>query len=319
MRRREFITLLGGAAAAWPIAARARQAEGVRRVGLLFPTRGGGAAALRQGLAQFGWIEGHNLRIDVYQGPLEQIDDRAAELVRSAPDVIIALGIPATRAVQQRTRIIPIVFLSYGDAVANGTVNNAARPEGNATGFTSSFTSIGGKWVELLKEVAPQISRIAVVSNPSYIGGRTPPIRADIETAAKVTAIELVPIAVRSPAEVAEAIPAFAAQPNGGLLVSAQGTADFQIPLYKLAVDYKLPSIGADAPNGALLSYGSNRASLFRQVATYVDRILRGAKVGDLPVQFPTKFELVVNLKTAKALGLTIPPTMLTLADEVIE
>ena len=193
----------------------------MRRVGLLFPTPFGRAPALRQALAQLGWIEGRNLRIDVYPGPLEQIDDRAAELVRSAPDVIIAFGIPATRAVQQRTRIIPIVFLSVGDAVANGTVNNAARPEGNVTGFTSLFTSVSGKWVQLLKEVAPQISRIGVVSNPSYTESLGPPIQASVETVAKAMAIELVPIAVRSPAEIAEAIPAFAAQPNGGLLVRA--------------------------------------------------------------------------------------------------
>jgi putative ABC transport system substrate-binding protein len=319
LRRREFIAGLGGAAAAWPLAARAQQAEGVRRVGLLVPSRLGGAAALRQGLAQFGWIEGRNLRIDVYQGPLEQIDDRAAELVRSAPDVIIAWGTAATGAVQQRTRIIPIVFLLFGDAMANGTVNNVARPEGNATGFSNLFSSIGGKWVELLKEVAPQISRIAVVSNPSYERS-PPPVQASIETAAKAMAIEQVPIAARSAAEIAEAIPAFAARPNGGLLVRA--TAVFPISIYKLAVEYRLPSIGSereDAVNGALLSYGANRASLFRQGATYVDRILRGAKVGDLPVQFPTKFELVVNLKTAKAIGVTVPPIVYAHADEVIE
>ena len=320
LQRRDFIAGLGGAAA-WPLAARAQQAEGVRRVGFLWPTPSGAAVAaagLRQALAQLGWIEGRNLRIDAYPGPLEQIDDRAAELVRSAPDVIVVSGIAATRAVQQRTRIIPIVFLSVGDAMANGTVNNVARPEGNATGFSNLFTTLGGKWVELLKEVAPQISRIAVVSNPRYTGGA--PMHAYIETAAKTMAIERVPIDVCSPAEIAEAVPAFAAQPNGGLLVFPAVT--FLLPIYKLAVEYKLPSIGSgreDATNGALLSYGSNRASLIRQAATYVDRILRGAKVADLPVQFPTKFELIVNLKTAKAIGITVPPTLYARADEVIE
>ena len=324
IRRREAIAGIG-CAMALPAVARAQEAERVRRVGLLLPTSFGpfyqtGAAALRQELAQLGWIEGRNLRIDDYPGPLEQIDDRAAELVRSAPDVIIVWGIAATRAVQQRTRIIPIVFLSVGDAMASGIVNNVARPEGNATGFTNFFASFGGKWVELLKEVAPQTSRIAVVWNPNYNFNLSYANRASIETAAKAMAIEPVSIAVRSPAEIAQAIPAFAAQPNGALLFSP--TPAFQILVYKLAVEYNLPSIGSgrdDAANGALLSYGSNRANLFREGAKYVDRILRGAKVGDLPVQFPTRFELIVNLKTAKALGLTVPNTILVSADEVIE
>ena len=323
MKRREFIAGLGGAVA-WTAGARAQQAEHVRRVGLLYPFSAGPfyqalAAALRQGLAQFGWIEGRNLRIDGYQGPLEQIDDRAADLVRSAPDVIVVYGVPATRAVQQQTRVIPIVFLAVGDAMVSGIVKSDASPEGNATGFTNLFASFSGKWVQLLKEVAPQISRIAVVWDRGYTAGYFAP--ASIETAVKAMAIEPVPIPVRSPAEIAQAIPAFAAQPNGGLLVMPM-VGVLQIPIFKLAVEYKLPTIGSGreyAANGALLSYGSNRTNLFRDAATYVDRILRGAKVGDLPVQYPTRFELTVNLKTAKALGLTIPPNLLALADEVIE
>jgi putative tryptophan/tyrosine transport system substrate-binding protein len=325
MRRREFIVGLGGAVA-WPAAAQDQQAERVRRVGVLYPFPTGNLftqrmAALRQGLAQFGWIEGRNLRIDAYPGPQDQISDRAAELVRSAPNVIVAYGIVATRAVQQRTRIVPIVFVAVGDPVEGGIVESVARPEGNVTGLTNLFASFGGKWLDLLKEVAPQISRIAVVQDSSFPLGIGPGgYFASIETSAKAMTIEVVVIRVRTPAEAAQAIPAFAAQPNGGLLVMPMGV--LQIPIYKLAAEYKLPSIGSardDAANGALLSYGANRNDLFRAAATYVDRILRGAKLGDLPVQFPTRFELILNLKIAKALGLEVPRTLLALADEVIE
>jgi putative ABC transport system substrate-binding protein len=325
MRRREFITRLGGAVV-WPAAVRAQQAERLRRVGVLYPfpenrVLAALMAALRQGLAQFGWIEGRNLLIDPHYGPQEQISDRAAELVRSAPDVIVAFTIVATRAVQQRTHIIPIVFVAVGDPVEARVVKSVARPEGNVTGFTNLFVSFGGKWLELLKEVAPQISRIAVVQDSSFPIGLGPGgYFASIETSAKAMAIEVVVIRAGTPAEVAQALPAFAAQPNSGLLVMPMGA--LQIPIYKLAAEYKLPSIGSgrqDAANGALLSYGSNANNLFRDAATYVDRILRGAEVGDLPVQFPTRFELILNLKIAKTLGLAVPSSMLVRADEVIE
>jgi putative ABC transport system substrate-binding protein len=326
LRRREFIAALGGAAATWPIATRAQQGERVRRVGVLYPFPGGGnpvftrrMAALRQGLAQFGWIEGLNLRIDAYHGPQEQVDDRGAELVGSAPDVIVVYGVPATRAVQQRTRIIPIVFLAVGDPIANGIVKSVARPEGNATGFANLFASLGGKWVELLKDAAPQIFRIAIVWDTNYTAGYFAP--SWIETATKAMAIERIPIPVHSFVEIALAVPAFAAQPNGGLLVMPM-RPNLSIPICKLAVENKLPSIGSareDAAKGALLSSGSNRNDLFRDAATYVDRILRGEKPSDLPVQFPTKFEMVVNRRTAKALGLEVPLSILVRADEVIE
>jgi putative tryptophan/tyrosine transport system substrate-binding protein len=325
MRRREFIAVLGGAAA-WPAAAREQQAERVRQVGVLYPFPEGNLftqrmAVLRQRLAQFGWIEGRNLRIDAYPGPRDQIGDRAAELVRSAPDVIVAYGIFATRAVQQRTRIVPIIFIAVGDPVEAGIVKSVARPEGNVTGFTNLFASFGGKWLDQLKEVAPQISRVAVVQDSSFPLGIGPGgYFASFETSAKAMAIEAVLIRVRTPAEAAQAISAFAAQPNGGLLVMPMGI--LYISIYKLAAEYKLPSIGStrnDAASGALLSYGANIDDLFRDAATYVDRILRGAKAGDLPVQFPVKFELIVNLKTAKAIGLEVPRTLLALADEVIE
>src|SRR5215471_2615155 len=214
--RREFITVLG-AAASWPLAARAQQGERVRRIGFLYPFPGDGnlgftqrMVALRQGLAQFGWIEGRNLRIDAYHGPQDQIDDRGAELVRSAPDVIVVFGIPATRAVQQRTRSIPIVFLAVGDPILRGIVKSVVRPEANITGFTNLFASFPGKWMELLKDFAPQISRIAVVWDPGYSYFAP----SSTEIAAKAMAFEQIPVPVRSPAEVAQAIPAFAAQPT---------------------------------------------------------------------------------------------------------
>jgi putative ABC transport system substrate-binding protein len=326
MRRRDFIALIGGAAAPslWPLAARAQQ-DRMRRIGVLYPFPGGNLftqrmTALLQGLAQFGWIQGRDLRIDAYPGPQEQVDDRAAELIRSAPDVIVVFSERATRAVQERTRTIPIVFVAIGDPAENGVIKNIARPEGNVTGFTNLFASFGSKWLDLLKEVAPQISRIGIVSDPGVVGLGPRGYFLSIATAAKEKAMEAVPIRVRTPAEVAQSIPSFAVQPNGGLLVMPMGA--LQIPIFKLAIEYKLPSIGSgreDAANGALLSYGSNRIDMFRDAATYVDRILRGAKAGDLPVQFPTKFELIINLKTAKALGLTVPPILLALADEVIE
>ena len=326
IRRREFITLLGGIAAAWPFAARAQQTDRVRRIGILYPFPGGNLftqrmAALEQGLAQFGWIEGRTLGIDAYPGPQDQISDRAAELVRSAPDVVVAYGIIATRAVQRRTPVAPIVFVAVGDPVEAGIVKSVAHPEGNITGITNLFASFGGKWLDLLKEVAPQISRIAVVQDSSFPLGIGPGgYFASIETSAKAMALEVVVIRVRTPAEAAQAIPAFAAQPNSGLLVMPMGF--LQIPIYKLATEYKLPSIGSardDAANGSLMSYGANRDDLFRGAAPYIDRILRGAKVGELPVQFPTRFELVLNLKTAKALGPTVPQSLLARADEVIE
>jgi putative tryptophan/tyrosine transport system substrate-binding protein len=316
MRRREFIAGLG--AAAWPVTARAQQNERVRRVGVLYPgledpISQERLAALRHGLAQLGWVEGRNLQIDTRYGPQGQLSDRAAELVRSAPDVIVVGGGEPTRAVQQRTHIIPIVFVSVGDPTENGVVKNIAHPEGNASGFTNLFGSFGGKWVELLKRVAPQISRIAIVRDP-VISGQS--YATSIEMAVNAMGIKLAQI---SSTEIDHAIPAFAAQPNGGLLVMP---ARPNKHLANLAIEHKLPSIGSgreDAAVGTLLSYGSNRVDLFRDAASYVDRILRGTKVTDLPVQFPTKFELVVNRKTARAIGLTIPESFLLLVDEIIE
>jgi putative tryptophan/tyrosine transport system substrate-binding protein len=328
IRRRKFIAGIGGIAVASPLGALAQQAERERRVSFLYPFPEGPryyaprVAALRERLAELGWIEGRNLKIDLYPGPQEQISDRAAELVRSAPDVIVVFAVPATRAVQQQTRTIPIVAVALGDPVAGGLVKSMARPEGNVTGFTNALPSFGGKWVQLLKAVAPQMSRIAMVSDislavPGQIYGLIPPI----EAAAKAMGIEAVRIAARTPAEAAVAIRAFAEQPNGGLaVVPPMGTLEG--PVISLAAEHKLPSVGltrVEADIGTLLSYGADNILVFRDAATYVDRILRGAKVGDLPVQFATKFELIVNLKTAKTIGLEVPRALLALADDVIE
>jgi putative tryptophan/tyrosine transport system substrate-binding protein len=323
MRRREFIAGLGGAVA-WPLAARAQQTERIRRVGFLHPFPDGPygfrprVVALRQGLTQLGWIEGRNLRIDLYPGPQAQIDDRAAELVRSAPDVIVVFGI-AARVVKQQTRTIPIVFVAAGDPVEGGLVENIARPEGNITGFTNVFPSVGGKLVDLLKAVAPQISRIAIVSDVGL--ARAPPTLPAVEEAAREMGIEAVRIAARTPAEVHVAIQEFAERPNGGLLViPPMGPLEGHI--IDLAAWYKLPSIGlsrVEAEVGTLLSYGSDNISVLKDAATYVDRILHGAKVRDLPVQLASKFEPVVNLKTAKKIGLDVPPALLAVADDVIE
>jgi len=329
MRRREFIAGFGGIAVAWPLAALAQQTERLRRVSFLYPFPEGAryyaprVAALRKGLAELGWIEGRNLKIDLYPGPQEEIDDRAAELVRSAPDVIVAgPGLYATQAVQQLTRTIPIVFVRVGDPVLNlnGFGKSIARPEGNATGFTNQFgasATFGAKWVQLLKAAAPQMSRIAIVMDISLSGN--PPLV--IETAAREMGIEPVRIAVRTPDEVATAIRVFAAQPNGGVIVRPP-MGPFMYPVVSLAAEYKLPSIGGsrvEADVGTLLSYGENDFPMFRDAATYVDRILQGAKVGDLPVQFANKLELIINLKTAKTIGLEVPRALLAIADEVIE
>jgi putative tryptophan/tyrosine transport system substrate-binding protein len=327
MKRREFVAGVGGAAA-WPLAVRAQGAERVRRVGFLYPFRGDPryyaqrVTALRERLAELGWIEGRNLRIEIYYGPQEQIDDRAAELVRSAPDVIVTgPGINPARAVQQLTRTIPIVFVRVGDPVVllNGFGKSIARPEGNATGFTNRFgaSDISAKWVQFLKEAAPQISRIAIVADISLLDAPDPVI----ETAAKEMGIELVRIAVRTRDEVTTALRVFAAQPNGGVIVRPP-MGPLMAPVISLAAEYKLPSIGAsfvDTDAGTLLSYGENDFPMFSDAATYVDRILRGAKVGDLPVQFAGKVELIINRKTAKTIGLEVPPNLLALADRVIE
>jgi len=322
MRRREFIAGLG-AGAAWPFAARAQQPSRMRRVGLLLP----GAeddplyrsdiALLRDSLQKLGWTEGHNLRIELRFGGRAY----AEELLGLAPEVIVTTGVAQTRAVQRRTQTIPIVFVRVGDPVASGVVKSIARPEGNTTGVTNLFLSIAGKWLELLREVAPHVARVALIFNPDLPAAEF--YVASIEAAATTIAVKTIRTPVHNATEIEPTIDAFAAEPNGGLIVvpPPPDNASRQL-IYRLAVQHRLPVIASDGfypAEGGLISYGPNRDELFRMAASYVDRILRGAKPGDLPVQFPTRFDLVVNLKTAKASGLTIPESFLLRADEVIE
>jgi putative ABC transport system substrate-binding protein len=328
VKRRDFITLLGGAAAAWPIMARAQQ---VRRIGALAiepesdPGSRKGWAALREGLAKLGWIEGRNLRTEyrLGSGDLDRIRSDAAELVGLALDVIVVSGGVAVRAVQRETQTIPIVFTQGGDPAATGLVRDIARPEGNTTGFSAVEPSIAGKWLALLKEAAPQVTRVAVLFNPeisqtglSYI--------ASIEAAAPALMVEVMKAPVHDAVDIVRALDAFAAMPNGGLLVLPPLPTGANLnAILRLAMQHRLPAVYPNgeplAAAGGLISYGADTLDRYRRAASYVDRLLRGAKVADLPVQFPTKFDLAINLKTAKAIGLSLPPALLARADEVIE
>jgi putative tryptophan/tyrosine transport system substrate-binding protein len=322
MRRRQFVAGLG--AAAWPLVARAQQSERVRRVGLLTgldQSYQAFAAAFREGLSKLGWVEGHNLTTELRFGAAnaDAIRVYAAELVGLAPDVIVTTTVPATRAVQQQTRTIPIVFVAVGDPVDNEIVKNIARPEANATGVTNLFASFGGKWMALLKEAAPRVERVALVYNPQFefsFGSLFP----SIEGAARALDIQTVRIPYRNAGDIVGAIDAFAAAPNGGAtLLPPPPPPVSREAFYRLAIQYRLPTISPTASEGSLVAYGPNVVDLYGHASSYVDRILRGAKVNELPVAFPTRFQLVINLKTAKALGLTIPETLLATADEVIQ
>jgi putative ABC transport system substrate-binding protein len=329
MRRREFITLLGSAAEAWPLAARAQQDGRVRRVGIL--ERGeetdryiqAQKAALREGLAKLGWIEGRNVRFELRFSADDpaRLRANADELVRLGPDVIAVASLQATRALLQRTRTIPIVFTSVGDPVATGLLKDIARPEGNATGITTLFHSVVGKWLELLKEVAPRTASVALIFVPGIVAD----VYFDIlSAAAEALGLKTTRVPYGNAGELERAIDAFAAVPNGALvMVPPPPSASHRELINQLAVKYRLPTIysgGRDyISEGGMMSYGSDTVEAHRIAASYIDRILRGAKVGELPVQFPTKFELVINLKTARALGLTVPPTLRVLASEVIE
>ena len=329
MRRREFITLLGGAAVAWPLKARAQQPERMRRVGLLLGSREDDAegqasiTAFRQRLQELGWTEGRNIRVDARWAGADPNKARAfaKELVGMTPDVIVPSTNLVTEIVQQETRSIPTVFVFVGDPVGSGFVTNVARPGGNLTGFPVFETAIAGKWVEILKEVAPHISRAAFImvpETPAHVSY----LRA-AETASSSLALKLIALGVHTAAEIERAVSEFAAEPNGGLIVVPHAvTFEHRDVILGLAAKYSLPAVCPlrnFAKSGGLISYGTNPIDTFRQGASYVDRILKGEKPGDLPVQLPTKYELVVNLKTAKALGLTVPPSLLSRADEVIE
>ena len=329
MRRREFITLLGGAAA-WPLAARAQQFDhNTRRVSVLtaFAENDRDAqanmTAFRQALEKLGWAEGRNVRIDYRWGGAEpeRIRTYAIELVRLKPDVILAVTAQALQPLQQVASTIPIVFIQIGDPIGSGFVTSMAHPGGNITGFTPAEFSMQGKRLEMLKEVAPHITRVAVLFNPEQIP-QAGMLRA-VEAVAPSVGVQLMAAAVRDAAEIERAIDQFAREPSGGLIVLPSGaTIVHRDLIIALAARYRLPAAyqyRQFVTGGGLMSYGNDLADQYRQAASYVDRILRGEKPGDLPVQQPTKFELIINLKTAKALGLTIPPSLLALADEVIE
>jgi putative tryptophan/tyrosine transport system substrate-binding protein len=330
MRRRDFIRGLGGAAATWPLAARAQQDERVRRIGVLVASPANDAewqarlAAFKEGLAQLGWTEGRSVRIDTRWATTNADDLRkhAAELAASTPDVLVgASGTTTVAALLQATRTVPIVFAIVVDPVGAGFVANLARPGGNATGFTMFEYGMSGKWLELLKQIAPGVTRAAVLRDPAIASGIGQ--FGAVQAVAPSLGVELSPVDVRDAGEIERALTAFAGIENGGLVVTASpsGTLHREL-IIALAARYKLPAVYwqrfYDA-SGGLMSYGPDLLDQFRRAAGYVDRILKGEKPADLPVQAPTKYELVINLKTAKALGLTVPQSLLSTADEVIE
>ena len=328
MKRREFITLLGGAAAARPLAARAQQSDGMRRIGVLTAFTADDLesqariAAFRQGLQELGWTDGGNVQIDIRwaAGDVDLFRRYAAELVALAPNVILANGALALRPLQQLTRTVPIVFVNVPDPVGAGFVASLARPGGNSTGFTSFEYSLASKWLELLKEIAPRVTRAAVVRDPSNPGGIGE--FAAIQGAAASSGVELSPVDIRYAAEIERAVAAFAHQSNSGLIVTTAGSAAHFSLIIALAARHLLPAVYPfryHVTAGGLISYGPNIVDQYRRASGYVDRILKGEKPAELPVQAPTKYELIINLKTAKALGLEVPSTLLARADEVIE
>jgi putative ABC transport system substrate-binding protein len=329
MKRRDFVTLLSGAAAVWPLAARAQQGNHVRRIGVLTASDENDPEAKRRyseftrALADLGWTDGRNVRIDFRWGGADsnRIRALAQELVGLQPDVILTVATPATVTVQRETRTIPIVFVSVTDPVASSVVARLDRPSGNVTGFANFEATLGGKWLELLSEIAPGLKRATIMFNPD-----TAPVSAfmpSLETAAR--SLKVVPIIapVHNDVEIEGAINALGREPGGGVVVAPDVfTNAHRAPIISATARNNVPAVYWEsffARDGGLLSYGTDLADIYRRAASYVDRILRGEKPGDLPVQFPTKFEMTVNLKTAKALGLAVPPSILLRADEVIE
>jgi putative ABC transport system substrate-binding protein len=331
MRRRDFITLLGGAATtvAWPPLARGQQGERTRRIGVLVPADADDpqfqtfVGAFLQELQQLGWSIGRNVRIDIRWATANAatILKQALELVGLTPDVILAHGAAAVGALLHETRTVPIVFAVVSDPVGAGFVESLGRPGGNATGFMSFEYSMGGKWLELLQQIAPGVTRAAVLRDPTHIAGS--PEFAVIQAFGQSLKVEVKPINVRDPAEIERSVAAFARAPNGGLIVVTGGEAlRHRNLIIALAARHKLPAVYFErlfVTAGGLISYGADFLDNYRRAAGYVDLILKGEKPADLPVQAPTKFEMVLNLKTAKALGLTVPPSVLVRADEVIE
>jgi putative ABC transport system substrate-binding protein len=329
MRRRAFITLLGGAAATWPLAARAQRGERVRRIGVLMtlaaddPEGQTRLVAFVQGLQQLGWTVGRNMRIDTRwaAGDAERIRKYAAELIALSPDVILAAGGPTVGPLQQATHAVSIVFAIVTDPVGAGYVESLARPGGNTTGFMNLEYGISGKWLELLKEIAPRVTRVAVLRDSALASGIGQ--LGALQGAAPSLGVEVTPLGVRSAGEIERGIKAFARGSNDGLIVTGSALAFVNRDLIvTLAARHKLPAVYNErsfVAAGGLISYGADLVDQCRRAAGYVDRILRGEKPSDLPVQAPVKYELVINLKTAKALGLDLPTSVLARADEVIE
>jgi putative tryptophan/tyrosine transport system substrate-binding protein len=327
MRRRDFISFVGSAAA-WPLAASAQQPERMRRIGVLMalkeddPQGQADVVAFQQALLELGWINGRNIRLDYRwaTGDPDRVRAEATDLVQSAPDAIVVNSTPAARAFQQATHAVPIVFVAIADPVRTGVVQSLAHPGGNITGFTNFEASMGSKWLELLKEIAPRTTRVALIFNPDTHSGQ---FFQTLEAAGPSIGIETVQTPVHNEAEIERALASFNEEANVGLVSMPDiFTSAHRGLIISLATKYRLPAVSWTRPfaaEGGLMSYGVDVLDLFRRAASYVDRILKGAKPADLPVQQPTKFELVINLKTAKALGLTVPAELLTQADEAIE
>jgi putative ABC transport system substrate-binding protein len=329
--RRDFITLLGGAAAGWPLAARGQQPERMRRIGVLMGWSENDAQfrswidTLVEGLAQLGWGDGRNVQIIVRwaSGDVRRMRTFAKELVELQPDVILGGTTPVTAALQRETRTIPIVFVVVADPVGAGFVAGLPHPGGNITGFLNAEAAIGGKWLEMLKEIAPHVTRVAIMFNPDTapLGGAY--FLGSFEAAAQSLGVEPITAHVRSDDEIEAMITSLGGGQSGLVIMTDSFMGVHRGTVISLAARTKVPVIGADLPSfareGGLLSYGASLRDIFRRAAPYVDRILRGASPGDLPVQAPVKYELIINLKTAKTLGLEVPPTLLARADEVIE
>ena len=330
IKRREFIALVGGAAAAWPLAARAQQPAGIPRVGMLINLSETDleaqrlVTAFREGLTQLGWVDGRNLRMDYRwaAGDVGRIKAFARELVELSPDIIVGYGTPTVVALQQETRSIHIVFLSVTDPVGQGLVASLARPGGNVTGFAVFETSLGTKWMEALKQISPNLRRVTTIFNPKTAPYYSLYLRT-IEKAASLFAVEPIAVEVTDDGEIERAISTLAREPDGGLIVMPDTfNMVHRRTIIALADRYRQPAIyyfPFFATDGGLISYGPDEIDMFRRAAGYVDRILKGDKASGLPVQQPTSFRLVINLKTARVLGLEIPPTLLARADEVIE
>jgi putative tryptophan/tyrosine transport system substrate-binding protein len=331
MQRREFITFLGGAAA-WPLTARAQKSDRMRRVGVLIASAQDDTRAekylkaLKGALDPLGWVEGRNVQIDYRLAvDVSGMQSRAAELISLGPDVIVTNPTPATNAVRQATSSVPIVFTAVSDPIGARFVESFARPGGNITGFTNFEAAMGGKWLELLREIAPSIKRVSMLFNPetANAGASGGLYLQSLESGARVLGVELIVSPVHDPADIDGVFAAIARSPGGGLIVMPNVfTVTNRERIVVQAARYQIPTVYPQTPfvqAGGLLSYGVDVPDLFRRAASYVDRILKGEKPANLPVQAPTKFELAINLKTAKAIGLAIPPALLTRADEVIE